>query len=138
MVLNHASDSFKLSKQVKQLPLNLRTHCPNARNVRPCGFCQKLGSCDITLNDATDFFMLLQLVLVLLFVYGVGIMTVLTVVMMYLVRRAAKSRLRLFSIFTALPRPTVMALANRSIAVSGECRNHVHTLSFAEAGLCHQ
>ena len=76
--------------------------------------------------------MLLQLVLVLLFVYGVGIMAALTAVMMYLVRRAAKSRLRLFSVFTSLPRPTVMALANRSIAVSGKIMTPL-CLGFAQA-----
>lgn len=62
---------------------------------------------------------LLQLVLVLLVVYAIVIMAALTFVMMFLVRRAATSRLRLFSIFTALPRPTVLALASKSISVTG-------------------
>ena len=63
--------------------------------------------------------MSLQLLLVLLVAYAIVIMSALTLVMMLLVRRAAKSRLRLFSIFTALPRPTIMALASQSIDVSG-------------------
>ena len=63
--------------------------------------------------------MSLQLLLVLLVVYAIVIMSALTLVMMLLVRRAATSRLRLFSIFPALPRPTVMALASQSIDVSG-------------------
>ena len=63
--------------------------------------------------------MSLQLLLVLLVVYAIVIMSALTLVMMLLVRRAATSRLRLFSIFTALPRPTIMALASQSIDVSG-------------------
>ncbi len=61
----------------------------------------------------------LQFILVLLVVYAIVIMATLIVLMMLLVRRAAKSRLRLFSIFVALPRPTVMALADKSISVSG-------------------
>lgn len=63
--------------------------------------------------------MSLQLLLVLLVVYAIVIMAALTLVMMLLVRRAATSCLRLFSIFTALPRPSVMALASQSIDVSG-------------------
>lgn len=62
---------------------------------------------------------LLQLLLVLLVVYAVVIMAALSLVMMLLVNRAATSRLRLFSIFTALPRPTVMALASKSVSVTG-------------------
>ncbi len=62
---------------------------------------------------------MLQLILVLLIVYAIAIMSFLILLMMLLVRRAASSRLRLFSIFTALPRPTVMALANQRIDVSG-------------------
>ena len=61
----------------------------------------------------------MQLLLVLLVVYAIAIMAALSFLMMFLVRRAAKSRLRLFSIFTALPRPTVMALASQSISVTG-------------------
>lgn len=60
-----------------------------------------------------------QLVLVLLVAYAIVVMSALTLAMMFSVRRAAKSRLRLFSIFIALPRPTVMALASQSITVSG-------------------
>lgn len=62
----------------------------------------------------------MQLILVLLIVYGLVLMPIMSGVMMLLVRRAAQSRLRLFSIFMALPRPTVMALANKSINVSGD------------------
>ena len=62
---------------------------------------------------------LLQLLLVLLVVYAIVVMAALSFVMMLLVHRAATSRLRLFSIFTALPRPTVVALASKSVTVTG-------------------
>ena len=61
----------------------------------------------------------MQLILVLLVVYALVLMPIMSVVMMFLVRRAAQSRLRLFSIFISLPRPTIMALASKSISVTG-------------------
>lgn len=61
----------------------------------------------------------MQLILVLLVVYALVLMPIMSVVMMFLVRRAAQSRLRLFSIFMSLPRPTIMALASKSISVTG-------------------
>ena len=75
-----------------------------------------------------------QLLLVLLVVYAIVIMAALSFLFMFLVRRAAKSRLRLFSIFTSLPRPTVMALASQSISVTGTvfCSQLVHGRSLTQ------
>ncbi|DBA94392.1 TPA: hypothetical protein ACH3X1_001997 [Trebouxia sp. C0004] len=70
-------------------------------------------------HATTGFHTNQRLILVLLILYAIAIMSFLILLMMLLVRRAASSRLRLFSIFTSLPRPTVMALANQSIDVSG-------------------
>ena len=62
----------------------------------------------------------MQLILVLLVVYALVLMPFMSLVMMGLVRRAAQSRLRLFSVFMQLPRPTIMALASKSITVTGK------------------
>ena len=108
LVSAYTNNSFKTTKEVRLCTgLLLLVFCRTCVYIHVATLIQQCHQC------------VLQLVLVLLVVYAIVIMMALTFVMMFLVRRAATSRLRLFSIFTALPRPTILALASQSISVAG-------------------
>ena len=61
-----------------------------------------------------------QMLIAVMIVYVAVCMVTSLGVLWWLLARAERARLRLFSTFMALPRPTVVALASRGIDVGGE------------------